>query len=85
MALFKIATTTDLTDLEARTKKHTELVMMNLVQQIRAILVASKISPQDFFKAFTDAPAQDKYFADLSKVEQEFNLKRHESAGSEKT
>ena len=39
--------------------------MLNLVQQIRGILLASKITPEEFYKAFTDTKAQDDFYVQL--------------------
>lgn len=71
----------ELQDLEDRVRKHTELIMLNLVQQIRGILLASKISPEDFYKAFTDGKAQDEFYIQLKAIEIKNNP--NESQGSQ--
>lgn len=43
--------------------------MLNLVQQIRGILLASKVTPEQFYKAFTDTKAQDEFYVQLSAIQ----------------
>lgn len=53
--------------------------MLNLVAQFRGLAIASKISGEEFFKAFTDDVAQDKFFADLHAAEDKYNKEILES------
>lgn len=43
--------------------------MLNLVQQIRGILLASGVTPEQFYKAFTDTKAQDEFYVQLSALQ----------------
>ncbi len=53
--------------------------MLNLVQQIRGILLASKITPEQFYKAFTDTKAQDEFYIQLSSIQILANAKTTEN------
>jgi len=49
--------------------------MLNLVQQIRATLLAAKITPQEFYDAFKNTKAQDQFFIDLHVIQDTEKMK----------
>lgn len=59
--------------------KYTELLNLNLVQQIRAICLAMNITPEEFYKHFTDFKALDEFHGKLSEVERKANAETPEA------
>jgi len=48
--------------------------MISLVEQIRAVAIAGKVSPEDFQKAFVDQKAQDEFYVKLHVAEDNYEL-----------
>jgi hypothetical protein len=54
--------------------------MLNIVEQIRAVAIAAKVSPEDFQKAFADEKLQNEFYVKLhvaeTTAEMEANAKK---------
>ncbi len=57
--------------------------MLNLVEQIRSVAIAAKVSPEDFQKAFADHKAQDDFFVKLHVAEDLFEAEERVKAQKE--
>lgn len=67
---------TELEKLRNDMGKYAELLNLNLIQQLRAVCLAMEITPEEFYKNFTDFAALDEYHRKLHEVEQKANLKK---------
>ncbi len=57
-----------------------------MVQQIRATLLATGVTPEQFHKAFMDGDAHDKFYAEFHAIDKEFKKikqTQNEPQGSE--
>lgn len=54
--------------------------MLNIVQQIRAVAMASGVTPEQFQKFFTDEEAQDQFYIKLHVAEDNYKAKMQEEA-----
>ncbi len=57
--------------------------MISLVEQIRAIAIAAKVSPEDFQKAFVDQKAQDDFYVRLHAAEDIYELQEKKRLADE--
>ncbi len=57
--------------------------MLSLVEQIRAVAIAGKISPEDFQKAFVDQKAQDEFYVKLHVAEDNYELQEKAKIAAE--
>jgi len=57
--------------------------MLNIVEQIRAVAIAAKVSPEDFQKAFVDEKVQNEFYVKLHVAETNYELQEKKRIAEE--